>query len=64
MNSIVGPIFNIFKYVNSTAMVYKQYCYSAATMLVVPSPKAKCVKWGGEKKWKNTTLDSALALSI
>ena len=55
----MGLIFNIFKYVNSIATVYKQYCYSANC----PWPKAKRVKWGGKKKkgkkWKNATLDSA-----
>ena len=44
MNSAVRPIFNIFKYVNSTTIVHKQCCYSTATMLVVPWPKAKRVK--------------------
>ena len=58
VNSIVGPIFNIFKYVNSTATVHKQYYYSVATVIIVPWPKAKHVKWGGEKQWKNATQDS------
>ena len=44
MNSIVRLIFNIFKFVNSIDTVYKQYCYSATTVLAVPWPKAKCVK--------------------
>ena len=34
MNSIVGPIFNIFKYVNHTATIHKQYINSAATVLL------------------------------
>ena len=45
--------------VNSAATVPEQ-CY---TVIIVPWPKAKCVKWGGEKKkkkkWKNATQDSA-----
>ena len=28
-------------------------------MIIVPWPKAKRVKWGGKKKWKNTTQDLA-----
>ena len=58
VNSVVGLIFNIFKYVNSTATVHKQYYYSVATVIIVPWPKAKHVKWGGEKQWKNATQDS------
>ena len=49
VNSIVGPIFNIFKYLNSTATIHKQYYYSTATVIIAPWPKAKRMKWGEKK---------------
>ena len=55
----MGPIFNIFKYLNSTATIHKQYYYSTATVIIAPWPKAKRVKWGEKKMWKNATQDSA-----
>ena len=50
VNSIVGPIFNIFKYLNSTATIHKQYYYSTATVIIAPWPKAKRMKWGEKKE--------------
>ena len=69
VNSIVGPIFNIFKYVNRTATIHKQYINSAATVLLQCqlSPGLKQNAWSEgkkkekkkRKKWKNAALNSA-----
>ena len=50
MNKVaVGPM-------NSTVTVYEQYCYSTATVLIVPCLSAKRVKLKKKKKKKERKL--------